>query len=64
MIRLKHLTQQADSHTQSCVGDLFFMVGVAQLVERRSVAAEAAGSKPVTHPNPSNGLPRLTRQSY
>ncbi len=26
------------------------MVGVAQSVERRSVAAEAAGSKPVTHP--------------
>lgn len=26
------------------------MVGVAQLVERRSVEAEAAGAGPVTHP--------------
>lgn len=30
------------------------MVGVAQSVERRSVAAEAAGSKPVTHPTKNN----------
>lgn len=30
------------------------MVGVAQSVERRSVAAEAAGSKPVTHPKFTN----------
>ena len=29
------------------------MVGVAQLVERRSVAPNVAGSIPVSHPNPS-----------
>ena len=27
------------------------MVGVAQLVERRVVVADVAGSSPVTHPN-------------
>jgi hypothetical protein len=29
------------------------VVGVAQLVERRSVAPNVAGSIPVSHPNPS-----------
>ena len=27
------------------------MVGIAQLVERRLVVADVAGSSPVTHPN-------------
>ncbi len=27
------------------------MVGIAQLVERRVVVADVAGSSPVTHPN-------------
>ena len=29
------------------------VVGVAQLVERRSVAPDVAGSIPVSHPNPT-----------
>ena len=32
-------------------------MGVAQLVERRVVVADAAGSSPVTHPN---GFPRYS----
>jgi hypothetical protein len=32
------------------------MVGVAQLVERRLVVADVAGSSPVTHPNHNGPL--------
>jgi hypothetical protein len=34
------------------------VVGVAQLVERRSVAPNVAGSNPVAHPNPLTHLRR------
>ena len=32
------------------------MVGIAQLVERRVVVANVAGSSPVTHPNARLGM--------
>ena len=37
------------------------MVGIAQLVERRLVVADVAGSSPVTHPRrePQVGIPGL-----
>ena len=38
-----------------------FMVGIAQLVERRVVVANVAGSSPVTHPNaPFGALSRIS----
>src|SRR6267143_5686751 len=39
-------------HRRSMVNSIG-VVGVAQLVERRSVAPNVAGSSPVSHPNPS-----------
>ena len=44
MIRLGRLRQPRLNLSQ-------VMVGVAQLVERRVVVADVAGSSPVTHPN-------------
>jgi hypothetical protein len=39
------------------------VVGVAQLVERRSVAPNVAGSIPVSHPNPIDQISRsLSRE--
>jgi hypothetical protein len=35
----------------SLLAAAMYMVGVAQLVERRVVVADVAGSSPVTHPN-------------
>jgi hypothetical protein len=37
------------------------MVGVAQLVERRVVVADVAGSSPVTHPSPLRAVRRTRR---
>ena len=41
---------KADRLRAALKGLLQFMVGVAQLVERRVVVADVAGSSPVTHP--------------
>jgi hypothetical protein len=39
-------------HAETSVNLLPSAVGVAQLVERRTVAPNVAGSNPVSHPNP------------
>ena len=42
------------SPSGSVMLNFYRVVGVAQLVERRSVAPNVAGSIPVSHPKPSN----------